>query len=98
MCWCKAVRGGGKGGIVHTCWDLCAGARLFEEECVVGVACWVLLRLEQRVKVPERRLDVSTGGHLFETHLEEHVAAFLQQRSEENQRMSMRIDLGLEFL
>lgn len=30
------------------------------------ISCWVLLGLEQRVKVPERALNKVIGGHLRE--------------------------------
>ena len=49
----------------------------------MGVARGVLLRLEERIKVPEGRLDVVGGGHLGEAHLCEDLAelrAHLEQR------------------
>lgn len=35
------------------------------------VACWVLLGLEERVKVPEGALNEVVGWHLSEPHLQE---------------------------
>ena len=35
------------------------------------VACWVLLWLEERVKVPKAALHVCIGRHLLESHLRE---------------------------
>jgi hypothetical protein len=45
-----------------------------EEEGVVRVAGWVLLRLEQGIKVPEGGLHVVVGGHLLKAHLGEDLA------------------------
>mmetsp|Transcript_35805 Transcript_35805/g.78171 ORF Transcript_35805/g.78171 Transcript_35805/m.78171 type:complete len:403 (-) Transcript_35805:388-1596(-) len=53
------------------------------EEGVVGVAGGVLLRLEERVKVPEGALHKVVGGHLLESHRDEDLAELLphlQQR------------------
>eukprot|EP00955_Chlamydomonas_euryale_P083492 363865-Chlamydomonas_euryale.AAC.12 len=47
---------------------------LGQKEGVVCVARRVLLRLEQRVKVPERRLDIVVRGHLLKAHLREDLA------------------------
>lgn len=45
--------------------------RTRQEEGVMLISSWVLLGLEQRVKVPERALDKVIGGHLCEpTHSE----------------------------
>ena len=43
----------------------CGG--VLDEECVVSIPGWMLLGLEQSVKVPERTLDEVVGGHLTET-------------------------------
>mmetsp|Transcript_11544 Transcript_11544/g.30043 ORF Transcript_11544/g.30043 Transcript_11544/m.30043 type:complete len:322 (+) Transcript_11544:532-1497(+) len=59
--------------------------RLLDEEGVVHVARWVLLRLEERIEVPKRRLDETVGLHLLEAHLEEdltELSAHLHQRVE----------------
>jgi hypothetical protein len=45
-----------------------------EEESVVRVARRVLLRLEQRIEIPEAALHIVVGGHLLETHLREDLA------------------------
>lgn len=33
------------------------------EECVVGISGWVLLRLEQGIEIPEAALYEIVGGH-----------------------------------
>ena len=38
------------------------------EESVVGVSGRVGLRLEESIKVPERRLNITIGLHFFEPH------------------------------
>lgn len=40
------------------------------EERIVRVSRGMLLRLEERVEVPESTLHELVGGHFFETHLE----------------------------
>ena len=50
------------------------GGGLGQEEGVVRVAGGVLLWLEQRVEVPERRLHVVVRRHLLEPHLSEDLA------------------------
>lgn len=49
----------------------------FQEEGIVRVPGGMLLRLEQRVKIPEGGLDESIGRHLLETHLEKDLAELL---------------------
>ena len=56
-----------------------------QEERVVAVPRRMLLRLEQRVEVPERRLYVVVGGHLLEAHLQQdgaELVAHLHERVE----------------
>lgn len=48
--------------------------RVFAEEGVLEVTGWVTLRLEQRVEVPERRLDPAVRRHLIEAHGEQDFA------------------------
>ena len=50
------------------------GGGLGEEEGVVCVAGRMLLRLEQRVEVPEAALHVVVGRHLLKAHLSEDLA------------------------
>ena len=50
---------------------------LAHEERVMCVAGRVLLRLEERVEVPERGLDVLVGWHLVEPHLQEDLPELL---------------------
>jgi hypothetical protein len=38
-----------------------------KEEGIVGITGGMLLGLEESIKVPERRLDVLVGRHLFES-------------------------------
>lgn len=40
--------------------------RTRQEESVMLISGWVLLGLEQRIKVPERALNKVIGGHLRE--------------------------------
>ena len=40
--------------------------RTLQEEGVMGIACWVLLRLEEGIEVPERALNEIVGRHLSE--------------------------------
>jgi hypothetical protein len=49
-------------------WELVVGRWVFEEEGVVGVAGWVLLRLEEGVKVPEGGVYVTVCGHFGESN------------------------------
>jgi hypothetical protein len=49
--------------------DIFATDWVLKEECIMHVSCRVGLRLEQRIKVPERRLNEPIGGHLIEAHL-----------------------------
>ena len=51
--------------------------RVVDEERVVHVACRVLLRLEECVEVPERRLDVVVCRHFLKAHLEEDLTEFI---------------------
>ena len=61
--WTRSQGTAGRGGRVHER----AGVRhTAQEEGVMGVARRVLLRLEQRVKVPERALHKVVGRHLGE--------------------------------
>ena len=49
----------------------------------MGIPSWVLLRLEECVKVPEGGFHKTIGWHLGEAHLEENVPELgtnLQQR------------------
>ena len=56
--------------------EVLAVGRVADEEGVVGVPGRVLLRLEERVKVPETALRVVVCRHLSETHLEENLPIF----------------------
>ncbi len=56
--------------------------RTFEEEGVVGIPSRVLLRLEQRIKIPERTLDEVIRRHLCET---EHEGQTQPQERQEKQ-------------
>mmetsp|Transcript_2011 Transcript_2011/g.5388 ORF Transcript_2011/g.5388 Transcript_2011/m.5388 type:complete len:315 (+) Transcript_2011:379-1323(+) len=61
---------------VSLCWPR-------EEEGIVCVTCRVLLRLEKRVEIPERALDIVVRRHLRKSHLDENLAellAHLEQR------------------
>lgn len=49
---------------------LVASQRVFHEECVMRIACGVLLRLEEWVEVPETALHPLVGRHLLEPHFE----------------------------
>ena len=40
----------------------------------MSVARWMLLRLEERVEIPEARLNIVIRGHLGEAHLREDLA------------------------
>jgi hypothetical protein len=51
--------------------DLQGPGRFGQEEGVVRVAGGVRLRLEERVKVPEARLDPPVAGHFGEPHLQQ---------------------------
>lgn len=46
------------------------GGWLCEEERVVGVASGVLLRLEERVEVPEAAFHILVRWHFFKAHLQ----------------------------
>ena len=54
----------------------------------------VLLRLEERIEVPERGLDVLVGRHLVEPHLEEDLPELLLHFEQWVQRTGR--DLGLK--
>lgn len=60
--------------IIHG--ELRGNGRSGYEECIMSISCRVLLRLEQRVEVPEGALDIEVGRHLFETHFEEDFTKF----------------------
>ena len=47
---------------------------ILEEESVVSVTCWMRLRLEQSVEVPEGTLNESVRWHLVETHLHKYLS------------------------
>ena len=54
-----------------------------KEESVMGISGWMLLRLEEGVKVPKGGFHKTIGWHLREAHLEENVPELgsnLQQR------------------
>ena len=48
--------------------------RIADEEGILGITSGMTLRLEQRIEVPERRLDKLVGGHLVEAHLQQDFA------------------------
>lgn len=54
--------------------EVITGGWVGQEKRVVGITGWVLLRLEQTVKVPETALHIVVGGHLLEAHLGEDFA------------------------
>jgi hypothetical protein len=56
--------------------------RIRKEERVVRVPRRVLLRLEQRVKVPKRRLDKVVGRHLGVAHLQKDLPVAIGVRTE----------------
>ena len=39
----------------------------FQEECIMSITCWVLLRLEKSIKVPEWTLNEVVRGHFRKT-------------------------------
>ena len=47
---------------------------ILEEESVMSVTCWMRLRLEQSVEVPEGTLNESVRWHLVETHLYKYLS------------------------
>src|SRR5690349_24864022 len=51
------------------CWEFRADFRISDEESVLSVTGWMLLRLEQSVKVPERRLNEIVRRHFLKSHL-----------------------------
>lgn len=58
---------------------------LSKEESIMGIPGRVALRLEQRVKVPERALNIALCGHLIKAHLKEdlsELSANLKKRVE----------------
>ena len=57
-----------------------------DEEGIVHVSCWVTLRLEKCVEVPERTLDISVCWHFFEAHTQED---FFELLTNLHERMAM---------
>ncbi len=49
------------------------------------IACWMLLGLEEGIKVPERALNIGVGWHLLEAHFQKDLSEstpYFQQRME----------------
>lgn len=84
--------------------DMCGAMPLCltsDEKRVVGVACRMLLRLKQRVKVPKRRLHPTIGAHLFKAHFEKDLTVFgtcLEQRMQTAARRSHAESAKVVFL
>lgn len=51
--------------------------RVLEEESVVGVPCWVLLRLEQCIEIPEGTLNEVVCWHLTKAKEKEKARAYV---------------------
>mmetsp|Transcript_10987 Transcript_10987/g.16611 ORF Transcript_10987/g.16611 Transcript_10987/m.16611 type:complete len:214 (-) Transcript_10987:109-750(-) len=73
--------------------------RLIEEERIVCIACWMLLWLKQRIKIPKRGLHVAIGLHLFKTHIQQdatHFSTHFHQRMK--RAMTQRLSFGVEIV
>jgi hypothetical protein len=42
---------------------------VLQEEGIMHISCWMALRLEKSIEVPERTLNEFVSGHLIEAHL-----------------------------
>lgn len=45
-----------------------------EEESIVSITSWMLLRLKQSIKIPKAALDIVIGRHLLKPHLDKDLA------------------------
>lgn len=67
--------------------EFVAELRVRNEESVMGISGWMLLRLEKRVKVPKGIFHVVVGRHFRKAHFQEDLSEFsshFEQRMEES--------------
>ena len=70
----KTVLMGFLDGLAVIFWNSVTGYWVLQEESVVSISCWMGLRLEEGVEVPEGALNESIGWHLVEAHFDENLS------------------------
>lgn len=55
-------------------WEIFTIDGVLQEESVMKISCWVTLRLEKCIKVPEWALNKSVSWHFIETHFQKNLS------------------------